>query len=172
MIISLIVAVAENGVIGRDGGMPWRMSTDLKRFRSLTMGKPVIMGRKTFESLGKPLEGRDNIVVTRQAGWAGEGALVATDINAAFTTALSAAQERQVDEIVVIGGAQIYAAAMPRVTRIYLSKIHGAPEGDTTLPDLDSEVWQQKSTETVAAGPRDDYDHTFIVYERVGPATC
>jgi dihydrofolate reductase len=166
MIVSLIVAVADNGVIGRAGGMPWRMSADLKRFRTLTMGKPIIMGRKTFDSLGKPLEGRDNIVVTRQADWTAEGVSVAQDFEVALEIAGEKAVQRQVSEIVVIGGAQLYAAALPFATRIYLSKVHAAPEGDTLFPALDPLVWRQVSSAHVSAGPRDDHDHTFVVLER------
>ncbi len=166
MIVSLIVAVADNGIIGRAGSMPWRMSADLKRFRDLTMGKPIIMGRKTFDSLGKPLDGRDNIVVTRQADWAADGVSVARNLDVALEIAGARAAQRLVSEILVIGGAQLYAAAMPFATRIYLSKVHAAPEGDTTFAELDPLVWCQVSSLHVSAGPRDDHDHTFVVLER------
>ena len=135
MLITLVVAVAENGVIGRDGGLPWRLSSDLKTFRRLTMGKPLIMGRRTFQSLKKPLDGRDNIVVTRDDGFRPDGAIVVPSFEAALARAKDCAKARGTDEIMVIGGADIFAASLPLAGRIYKTEVHGRPEGDTLMPD-------------------------------------
>ncbi|MCB1547540.1 MAG: dihydrofolate reductase [Hyphomicrobiaceae bacterium] len=166
VIVSIIVAVAENGVIGRDGGLPWRISSDLKRFRALTLGKPVIMGRRTFESLGKPLDGRDNIVVTSRADWRPAGAHVVGDLAAALRLARELAARRGVGEVVVIGGGQLYGEALALTDRIYLSRVHARPEGDVTFPPLAPEAWREISREEIAAGPRDDHAFTLIVLER------
>ncbi len=168
--IALIVAVAENGVIGRDGGMPWHQRSDLRRFRALTMGKPVVMGRKTFQSLPKPLDGRDNIVVTRDRAFAVEGVLVATSLEAAIDLARDCARRHRTDEIMVIGGAEIYAGALPWADRIYLTRIHAAPEGDTYFPEPDPAQWQEVRREPLPRGDRDDYPATLIVLERWSPA--
>ncbi|MGI9381971.1 MAG: dihydrofolate reductase [Methyloligellaceae bacterium] len=165
----MVVAVAENGVIGRQGGLPWRLSSDLKLFRRLTLGKPLIMGRKTFESIGKPLDGRDNIVVTRSSGFHAPGISVADGIETALRLARDCAQARQAEEIAVIGGAQIYEAALPFTDRIYLTRVHAAPEGDTFFPDLREADWREVSRERFAAGPKDDCDFTLVTLERLRP---
>ena len=130
MIISLVVAVADNGVIGRDGGLPWRISSDLKTFRRLTMGKPLIMGRRTFQSLKKPLDGRDNIVVTTNPDYRPEGTLQAADFDSAVALARICAERRGVDEIAIIGGTAVFEAALPTANRIYKTEVHGSPDGD------------------------------------------
>ncbi len=135
--ISLVVAIAENGVIGRDGGLPWHISSDLKTFRRITMGKPLIMGRKTFQSLKKPLDGRDNIVVTRDAGFRAEGAIIARDFEAALQCADDCARARAVDEIMVIGGTEVFKAALALARFIYKTEVHGRPEGDAHFPAVD-----------------------------------
>ena len=164
----LVVAVAENGVIGRDGAMPWRLSSDLKRFRKLTMGKPMVMGRKTFEAIGRPLDGRDSVVVTRQAAFTAPGIHVANTFEAALLLAGELADGRGVEEIMVIGGAEIYAAALPLADTIYLTRVHAEPEGDTWFPELEPDQWREISRQRHPAGDRDDAASSFIVLERNG----
>ena len=165
--IALVVAVAENGVIGWQGGLAWHQSSDLKFFRKVTMNKPLIMGRKTFESIGKPLDGRDNIVITRNSAFEAPGILVAANLDDALGLAREKAQERGVDEISIIGGAQIYALALPRADRIYLSEIHSSPDGDTFFPEIDKAQWRETSRERHAASPKDSADFSFVVLERI-----
>ena len=165
--VSLIAAVAENGVIGRDNAIPWRLSADHRRFRKLTMGRPVIMGRKTFESIGKPLPGRTNIVVSGQSGFCREGITVAPDIDAALAIAKQQAAGDGVDEIFVIGGEEIYRAVMPRADRLCITHVAAAPQGDTYLPPIDPAVWRGVLRESVAAGDRDSAATTFVVYDRL-----
>jgi dihydrofolate reductase len=163
--IAFVVAVAENGVIGRKGALPWRMPSDLKMFRKLTLGKPVIMGRKTFQSIGKPLPGRDNLVVTRDPAFEADGVEVFASVDAAIARAQTLAAARGVDEIAVIGGAEIFAVALPRAGRIYLTRIRGAPEGDTLFtPDMVN--WHEASRIQLERMPGDDYDATLTVLER------
>ncbi len=166
MIVSIVVAVADNGVIGRDGGLPWRISSDLKAFRRLTMGKPLIMGRRTFESLKKPLDGRDNIVVTRRTDYRPEGAIVVHDFASALHLAHRCAQERRAQEVAVIGGAAIFAAALPIAERIYKTEVHGSPTGDVHLPTIDWSQWQVVSREALPRGPNDDYAATLVELKR------
>jgi dihydrofolate reductase len=165
--ISFVVAVAENGVIGREGGLPWRLSSDLKLFRRLTMGKPILMGRRTWESLPKqPLDGRDNIVVTRDKHYRAEGAFVVGDVHSAVSLGCRLATERGVDEIAVIGGAALYADLLDKVDRMYWTTVHGAPEGDTTFPPFDASEWQTVEEERLPRGPNDDFDATLRVLVR------
>ena len=166
MKISLIVAVAENGVIGRNGALPWNVPSDLKTFRRITMGKPVVMGRKTFTSIGKPLPGRDNIVVTRDASFSASGTDHAASIDAALDIARRKATERGVDEIMVIGGAEIFALTLPMADRIYLTRIHARPDGDVVFPDPDPGVWREVSRAPVPPDPRDDAAATLLILER------
>ncbi len=166
MIISFVVAVSENGVIGRDNGMPWRLSTDLQRFKKLTLGKPVVMGRKTWESLGRPLPNRTNIVITRDAGYSAEGALVVPSVDKALIAGEKAAHESGVDEICIIGGAQIYAQAMDRATRLHVTHIKASIDGDAFFGPVDTQVWQVTSEEDVPAGEKDNYATRYVVYER------
>ncbi len=167
--VALVAAVAENGVIGTGGDMPWRLSSDLRRFKRLTMGKPVVMGRKTFESIGKPLAGRVNIVVSRQPGFAPGGVLVAADLDAALD--LARTQIGAGDEMMVIGGGQIYAATIGRADRLYITHVAASPDGDTHFPPIDPAVWRVVSREAVPAGDKDSAATTFVVYERVGTGT-
>jgi dihydrofolate reductase len=164
--IAFIVAVAENGVIGRDGKLPWHVPSDLKTFKRLTLGKPMIMGRKTFESIGKPLPGRDNIVVTRDTAFKFEGVEVAATLDDALAIARGKAAERGIDEIMVIGGAQIFAALLPQAERIYLTRIHARPAGETTFPDPDPAVWREVSRTPVPPDPRDEASATLLILER------
>lgn len=161
MRLALIAAVAENGVIGRGGDLPWRLPDDLKQFKARTLGRPVIMGRKTWESLRGPLPGRLNVVVTRQPGYAAEGAVVA----ASFEDAIARA-ERESDEAFVIGGADLYAAALPRADQLVITHVEADVEGDTRFPEVDWSSWRLVSEE---AHPQDErHAHAFrvAVYER------
>ena len=167
MRISLIVAVSENGVIGRDGGLPWRLSSDLKTFRRLTMDKPIIMGRKTFQSIGKPLDGRDNIVVTRDPSFEVAGISTCETVSDALTLGRILATTRGAEEIMVIGGAAIYDAAFPVADRIYLTRVHAVVDGDRHFAPLDAAQWQKVSEEALPNGPRDDHASTLIVYDRL-----
>ena len=165
--IGLVVAIAENGVIGRSGKLPWRLSSDLKFFRNVTMNKPLIMGRRTFESIGKPLDGRDNIVITRTSGLEWPGVFVVSELEDALALAREKAAERGVDEIAVIGGAEIYALMLAAADVIYLTEVHAEPEGDTFFPDFNRTQWHEISRERHAAGPRDDADYSFVTLERL-----
>lgn len=163
MTIALIVAVAENGVIGRDGGLPWRLSGDLRYFKSVTMGKPIIMGRKTFESIGRPLPGRPNLVVSRNPEFSPEG----VEVFGSLEAAVAHAETLPGDEAMVIGGAGLYEAALAIAGRIYLTEVHAAAEGDVTFPAFDRRGWAETSRERQGAGEKDDHDHSFVVLERV-----
>jgi len=158
-LITLVVARADNGVIGAAGGLPWRLSGDLKRFKQLTLGKPCIMGRKTWDSLPKrPLPGRMNIVVTRNASFAAEGAVAAHSFNQALALAMAEAPS----EIMVIGGAGIFAAALPRAGRIELTEVHAAPDGDVAIPAFSSRDWREVAREPQGTS------HSYVRLERVG----
>src|SRR5436305_6077709 len=144
MQIVLIAAAAENRVIGRGGTMPWRLKSDMQHLRKLTMGKPVVMGRKTYESLSlKPLPRRTNIVVSRDRSFTAPGVLVAPSLESALTAARGDAMRRRTDAIMVIGGAEIYAQAMPRADRLEITQIHAAPQGDTCFPAIDPTLWRE-----------------------------
>ena len=165
MRIRLVVAVAENGVIGRDGAMPWRLSTDMKRFKATTTGRPVVMGRKTWESLPKrPLPGRLNIVVTRDAAYAAEGA----SVTASFDEALALARADGAEETCVIGGGEIYAAALPLADSLDVTHILAEIDGDTRFPAIDPALWQEISSEEFPAGDRDSHATRHAVYRRRG----
>lgn len=166
-VLAHVVAVSQNGVIGSKGGMPWRLSSDLKRFRALTMGKPMIMGRKTFASIGKVLDGRDTVIVTRDAGFAASGATICISVEDAVATARQYAKKRGVEEIAVVGGGEIYAATLSRTKRIYLTRVMANIEGDTYYPALDPVQWREVSREEVSRGERDNYDTVYSVLERV-----
>lgn len=161
--ISLIVAMGTNRVIGRDNHLPWRMPADMRRFREITMGKALIMGRRTYESIGKPLTGRHNIVLTRDRAYLAEGCTVAHSLN----EAVEAAGE---GEIMVIGGGEVYAQMLPRADRIYLTLIDARFEGDSTFPPIDMAAWREVSRELCAADERNPYDYAFIVLDRRAPA--
>jgi dihydrofolate reductase len=166
--IALVVAVGENGVIGRDGQLPWRLPSDLKRFRKLTLGKPVIMGRKTYASIGKPLDGRDNIVLTRQKGFQAAGVHVVSSLAEAVALGRKLAADRDCDEIAIIGGEEIFRAALALAERIYLTRVHAAPPGDTRFGELDPNAWRQTSSEPMPQGPGDEFSAEFIVLDRQG----
>jgi dihydrofolate reductase len=165
--VCLIVAAGENGVIGSAGKLPWRMPSDLKTFRRLTLGKPVVMGRRTWTAIGKALEGRDNIVVTRDPGFAAEGAIVVRSLDEALSVARRCASARGAREIMVIGGADIYSQAMDLADRIYLTRIHAAPEGDARFPDPDPTIWRQMESTAIAPLPLDEHRATLLIFERI-----
>ncbi len=157
--ISIIVAASENGVIGRDGELPWRLSDDLRHFKALTLGKPVVMGRKTWESIGRPLPGRQNIVITRQPGFVAAGAEVADSVDAAVAAA------RNADDIMVIGGSEIYALFLPLAARICLTRVHAQIDGDAFFSGPGDD-WHLVEDERHPADERNEFDYSFRVYER------
>lgn len=154
--ISLVAAVASNRVIGRGGRLPWRLPDDLRHFRATTLGKPVIMGRRTFESIGKPLPGRRNVIVTRDAAFLAESCCVAHDVDSALDLAGPA------PEIVVIGGASLYLDFLPRAERIYLTEVHAEVEGDAFFPDLNPADWVEASRERHPADLRHEHAFSFV----------
>jgi len=160
--ISLIVAVAQTGVIGRGGGLPWRLSNDLRYFKSVTMGKPIIMGRKTFESIGRPLPGRPNIVVSRNPDFTVEGIDVRPGLAAAFSHAMTLSG----DEAMIIGGAALYADALANAGRIYLTEVHADVEGDVRFPEIHPSDWVEIRREKHPESEKDDFAHSFVVLER------
>ncbi len=165
--IVLVVAVAANGVIGRSGDLPWRMPSDLKRFREMTLGRPVIMGRRTFESIGRPLDGRVNIVVTRCRKQVADGIIQTASVADALAAARRAAEADSIDEIMVIGGAKIYRELLPLADRIYLTRIEGFPDGDTYFPALDTEIWRETGREALPKSENDEFAATLIWLERI-----
>ena len=161
------IARARNGVIGKDGGLPWRLKTDLANFRAVTMGKPVIMGRKTWESLPKrPLVGRTNIVLSKDGSFEPAGAVVCDDFAEAVSIAREQAEEDGAREVCVIGGASLFELALQRAARVYLTDVDAEPEGDVVLPPLDPAVWKEVSATAHAAGEGDDHDFVIRVLER------
>jgi len=166
MQIVLLAAVAENGVVGRGGVMPWRLKSDMAHFRAFTMGKPVVMGRKTYLSLHvKPLPGRTNIVASRDASFTAPGVLVARSFEAAIEAARGDALRRGTD-IVVIGGADIYAQAMPLAGRLEITQVHISPEGDSVFPPIDPAIWRETARNVHATGPGDDAGFDIVTYQR------
>jgi dihydrofolate reductase len=166
MIVTFVVAMAENGVIGRDGRLPWRMPSDLKRFRRITLGRPVIMGRKTYESIGRPLDGRDNIVMTRKRDFTAPGIHVVTTAAAALDLARSLGAARGADEIAVIGGAEVFRALLPFTNRVYLTLVHATPPGDVALPAFDPQQWRETTREPMQQAQGDEFAADFIVLDR------
>tara|TARA_R110002124_G_scaffold287216_1_gene471509 strand:- start:201088 stop:201594 length:507 start_codon:yes stop_codon:yes gene_type:complete len=166
-ICSLIAAVSSNNVIGKDNDLIWYIPEDLKYFKRTTSGKPVVMGRKTFESIvdriGKPLPGRHNIIITRQAGYDGKGAEVLTDIS----TALKAGAQAAEDEYFILGGAQIYAETINLCDRLYITEIHQDYEGDSHFPPIDKKIWQETSREDYPRQGADLPAYSFVVYTRI-----
>jgi len=166
MEIVLIVAVADNGVIGSDGTIPWRLKTDLQRFKTLTLGKPIVMGRKTFASLRRPLPGRTNIVVTRDASFRAAGAVVTSSLADARAVATGDALRRLATEIAVIGGAEIYQQWMEYADRLEITEVHAKPAGDTYFAAIDAAVWEEVARVRNSAGPDDSADFSFVTYRR------
>lgn len=165
MTLSIIAALATNDVIGRDNRLPWHMPADLKRFKQLTTGHHVLMGRKTFDEIRTPLPGRINVVITRNPGFAADGILVASSVDEAVTMA----EASHDDEIFVIGGAEIIAQTLHRADRMYLTRIHGEPEGDTFFPEFDEvNEWRLVEREDFEPDARHEYAWSFLTYERAG----
>jgi len=159
--LALIVAAADNHVIGNANALPWRLPDDLKRFKTLTLGKPIIMGRKTFDSIGKPLPGRLNIIISRQPGLHIDGCTVASSLTDAIASA------KQADELMVIGGAEIYRQALPVADHIYFTRVHAMVEGDARFPVLETGVWRLVEEEHHAADERHAHEFGFQVLERI-----
>ena len=166
MEIVLLVAAAENGVIGRDNAIPWRLKSDQQRFKAMTLNKPVVMGRKTFLSLRRPLPGRTNIVVTRDPNFRGPGAVVTTSLSDARAVATGDALRRSVTEIAVIGGAEIYAQWMDVADRLEITEVHARPEGDTYLAAIELADWEEVARVRNSSGPDDSADFSYVTYRR------
>ena len=166
MNILLVAAVAENGVIGRGNALPWRLKSDMQHFRALTMGKPVVMGRKTYQSIGKPLTGRTTIVVSRDRGFTAPGIVVAPSLDAALTTGRGDALRRNADTIVVAGGAEIYVQAMPLATCLAITHVHKLIDGDAYFPAIDSNEWHESVRSEHEAAAEDEAAFAFATYER------
>jgi dihydrofolate reductase len=166
MDVVLIVAVADNGVIGSSGAIPWRLKTDQQRFKMMTMGKPVVMGRRTFVSLRRPLPGRTNIVVTRDADYRAAGAVVTSSFGDARAVAVGDALRRSAGEIAVIGGAEIYAQWMACADRLEITEVHARPEGDTHFAAIDAADWEEVARARNPAGPDDSADFSYVTYRR------
>ena len=165
MKLSLAWAMAQNRVIGRNNNLPWYLPEDLKYFKRITMGKPIIMGRKTFESIGKALPGRANIVVTRNPEYSADGIKVVTSLEAAQSLSESILAIDGMEEAMVIGGAEIYSQALPFADRLYLTEVHAEVEGDTYFPEFDRSAWQEIARQDYAAEEPNPYDYSFIVLE-------
>lgn len=167
--ICLVAAVAKNGMIGSDNDMPWGrgLSSDLKRFRALTMGKPILMGRKTFQAIGKPLDGRDNLVITRDAGFSAPGAIRCDSLDGALAHGQTLAEKRGVDEMMVVGGGQIYAATIPLADRLYITQVDVEPDGDTRFPQISPDHWRVIEREMIPRTDRDIAACELITYARV-----
>ncbi len=163
---TLVVAVAENGVIGRDNTLPWKLKSDLRQFRRLTMGHPVVMGRKTYQSIGRPLDGRTNIVVTT-GDFAAPGVIVSATLGSALEVARADALRRNVDAVMVIGGADIFRQMLPMADRIVLTLVHLNPEGDTVFPVEPGPEWREMSRAPYPAAPGDEASFDLVVYERI-----
>ena len=166
MEIVLVVAVAENGVIGRDNAIPWRLKSDQQRLKAITLNKPVVMGRKTFESLRRPLPGRTNIVVTRDPNYRARGAVVTTSFENARAVALGDALRRFATEIAVIGGAEVYAQWMAAASRLEITEVHARPEGDTHFALIDPAAWEEVARVRNPAGSDDSADFSYVTYRR------
>lgn len=160
MRIVLIAAMAENRVIGRDNQLPWRLSADLKHFKTLTMGKPIVMGRKTWESIGRPLPGRENIVVTRDTGYKAEGCQVVHTVDQALDIA------GESEELMIIGGAGLYQQTLGRADRIYLTRVKAEVDGDVWFPEIDPQQWHEVECESHSADENNEYEYDFVTLER------
>ncbi len=162
-----VVAVSLNGVIGANGDMPWSLPSDLKRFKQITMGKPVVMGRKTFESIGRPLPGRANIVISRSASYKVDGVHVVSSIDDALELATRLAKDTGAEEVCVIGGGEIYLQTLERTTRIYMTRVMAEMAGDTTYPALSLDEWEEVAREHHQEGPKDTANFDIVTLERV-----
>lgn len=166
MKLSMIVAAAQNRVIGRDNALPWYLPNDLKYFKQTTLGKPIIMGRKTYESIGKPLPGRTNIVITRQADYQPEGVKVVHSVAEARDLAASVCLIDGQEEAMIMGGAEIYTLALPDADRLYLTEVHADVDGDAYFPEYDKAEWLEVSREDFSAEGPNPYNYSFVVYDK------
>ncbi len=165
--IIIVAAVAENGIIGRGNALPWRLKSDMTHFRTLTMGKPVVLGRKTFASIGKPLAGRTTIVISRDENFGAPGIVVAPNFEAALATARGDALRRNADAILVAGGADIYAQALPLATRLVITEVHKRVDGDARFPAIDAKRWRETARSEHKPGTQDEANFAFVTYQRV-----
>lgn len=165
-IVAFVVAIAENGVIGRSGRLPWRIPSEMRHFRRVTINKPVIMGRKTFASLKQPLHKRDNIVLTHNRAFAPLGAITVESVEQALRVGGDCALGRAAKEVMVIGGADVYAAIMPHARRLYLTRVHASPEGDVHFPDIDLGEWRESASTRHPRTGSDEFDYTISIFER------
>jgi dihydrofolate reductase len=166
MNLAFVVAVAKNGVIGRNGGLPWRLSTDLKHLKKLTMGKPMLMGRRTWDSVGRPLPGRETIVITRDLNFSADGAHVAHSIDAGLALAQEQAKRMGADTIMIVGGSDLFAALLDRADIIHLNEVDLEPEGDVLFPPLDPARWVEVACEAPPRAANDEANVRFLTYAR------
>ena len=164
--VVLVAAVGENGVIGRAGALPWRLKSDMQHFRRLTLNRPVVMGRKTYDSIGKPLKDRTNIVITRDPAYAAEGVVVAQSLPAAMDIARADARRRGADDIAIIGGSGVFAESLALADRLEITLVHASPPGDTFFPTIDATIWRETARMRQEAAPGDDAAMSFITYAR------
>ena len=162
MIISIIVAMDRNGVIGKNGSLPWHLSSDLQHFKKITMGKAIVMGRRTHESIGRPLPGRENIVITRDSHFHAPGCTVLHSIEDVMNYCSDS------DEIMIMGGADLYAQTLDKASRIYLTEVHAEQKGDTYFPEFDRESWEEIERYDFRADEKNEYDYSFVILERAG----
>jgi dihydrofolate reductase len=167
MDVIIVAAVAENGTIGRDNALPWRLKSDMAHFRALTIGKPVVLGRKTFASIGKPFAGRTTIVISRDQNFSAPGIVVAPNLESALATARGDALRRNASAIIVAGGADIYAQALPLATRLVITEVRKRVDGDARFPAIDSKLWREITRSEQKAGPEDEAELAFVTYQRV-----
>ena len=167
--VVFVVGIAQNGVIGFEGDMPWRLSTDMKRFKAITMGKPVIMGRKTYESIGRPLPGRLNVVVSRNE-FEADGVCAVSSIEEAIEVSRKWAKINVADEICIIGGGEIYRQSLDLADKLYVTHILAEPDGDTRFPHIEEAKWRVLSSENVSVGEKDSAETIFVIYERITSA--
>ena len=160
MKLSLIVAMDRNSVIGRNGDLPWRLSSDLKHFRQITMGKPIVMGRKTHESIGRVLPGRDNVVIPRDMKYMARGCTVLHSLECMY------AKYNHLDEVMIMGGAELYRQTLDKAKRIYLTEVHAELEGDTYFPEFDRESWEEIGRQDFRADEKNEFDFSFVILER------
>ncbi len=160
MSFSIVVAMSSNGLIGKDGDLPWHLSDDLRHFKAITMGKPIIMGRITHESIGRPLPGRENIILTRNSNYEAQGCTIIHDL------ASLDCRSPEVDEYMIVGGSQLYAETLGLASKLFITEVHAEIEGDIFFPDYDKGLWKELERENFQADQRNDYDYSFVVLER------
>ena len=160
MIISLIVAMDNNRVIGSKGALPWHLSADLKHFKAITMGKPIVMGRKTHESIGRPLPGRENVVLTRDKNYLSKGCTILHSLECVY------AKFNHTEEIMIMGGTELYRWTLDKADRIYLTEVHAECEGDTFFPEFDRNEWTETERKDFKADENNEFDYSFVMLER------